>query len=177
MGVTNEYSTEYKKYTDPATNGYFAANGLLVPLIIQPFNFTQGAAAGDATSTMTLFKIPPGRFRFLPQLSWIQWALFGSSRTLDIGHGAYVGEDGVTVNASLARFDDDIDVSSAGKAFMGSDLAIADAAGVEFISRRASLGATDALTGVNIVATVAGGTIPIGTVLRGALAFAGVGLA
>lgn len=165
MAVTNEFSTEYLKKTDPRTYGLLSVNDQSIPMFAQPFNFTQGAAAGDANSTATLWKFPPGRILFFADLSRITWAAFGASRVLDIGHAAYVDESGTAVAANTNRFDDNIDVSAAGTAFMNSDGVIGDAAGVEFISG----------AGVDLLATVTGGTIPAGTVLRGRIVFAHVG--
>ena len=165
MAVTTEYSTEYLKKTDPRTYGYLSTNDQQIPMFMQPFTFTQGAAAGDANSLQYLWQFPPGRIVFFPKLSFYQWAAFGASRVLDIGHAAYTNESGTTVAASANRFDDNVDVSSAGSALMGSDQVIADAPGIEFVST----------SGVDIYATVTGGTIPAGTVISGYLVYAHVG--
>ena len=165
MAVTNEFSAQYLKATDPRTYGRLDPEDTPMNVRIERFEFTQSAAAGDATSTMTLGQLPPGRCVFFPKMSWLSWDAFGASRVLDIGHAAYTGEDGVAVVAATNKWDDNIDVSSAGGAAMGSDLVIADAAGTEFKSA----------AGVNIVANVAGGTIPAGTKIFGYLAYMPVG--
>lgn len=166
MAVTNETSPEYKDVTDPRTNGGVAAT-YFRDLQYIPFNFTQGAAAGDATSTMDLVYLQRGRYVILPKLSLIRWSAFGASRVLDIGITAHTDEAGAAVAASLARFDDDVDVSAAGSAAMGSDLAAADFSGVYL-----NIGGTTNTDGAIIRATVAGGTIPAAATLVGYLVVA-----
>lgn len=166
MAVTNESSPEYKDVTDPRTNGGVDAK-YFRDLQYVPFNFTQGAAAGDATSTMTLLALQKGRYVLFPKLSIIRWSAFGASRVLDIGITAHTDEAGAAVAVSAARFDDDIDVSSAGSAAMGSDLAAADFSGVYL-----NIGGVSNTDGAAIVATVAGGTIPAAATLTGYLVLA-----
>ena len=154
MPVTNETSPEFKDVTDPRANGGVSAV-YFKNLQYIPFNFVQSAAAGDATSTMDLVYLQRGRYVILPRLSQIRWSAFGASRVLDIGVTAHTDESGATVAAALARFDDDVDVSAAGTAAMGSDLAAADFSGVYL-----NIGGTTNTDGAIIRATVAGGTIP-----------------
>lgn len=165
MAVTNESSTEYLKTTDPRTYGSLTPEQAPKDIKFVPFTFTQGAAAGDATSTAQLAFLEGGRFVVLPKLSFIDWSAFGAARVLDIGLSAYTDEDGNTVAAAPTAFDEDIDVSAAGRAAMGSD--IAAVTGGRFLVKSRS--------GVTIVATVAGGTIPAGATLTGYLAVAAVG--
>lgn len=165
MGVTTEYSTEYLKTTDPRTYGSLNPEQAPRDIKFIPFNFTQGVAAGDAASKAVLAFLEAGRFYVLPKLSFIDWDAFGSSRVLDIGYAAYTDEDGNTVVADPDAFDDDVDVASAGRAAMGSDIAAASGGSFLFKAR----------DGVAITATVAGGTIPAGTKLKGYLAVARVG--
>jgi hypothetical protein len=166
MAVTNETSAEYKDVTDPRTNGGVSS---LYFRDIQyvPFNFVQGAAAGDDGSTATLLYLQKGRYVILPKLSFIQWSALGASRVTDIGFSAHTDEAGAAVAAALTRMDENVDMSSAGSAAMGSDLAIADAAGIYL-----NIGGTSNTDGVSIVASVTGGTIPAAAVLRGYLAVA-----
>jgi hypothetical protein len=170
MAVTNETSPEYKKVTDPRTNGYLDATYFRDIQVI-PFTFTQSAAAGDAASTMDLVILQKGRYVILPRLSQVHWDAFGASRVLDIGHAAYTNEAGATVAANTNRFDDDINVSSAGKAAMGSSLAIADAAGISI-----NVGGVSDTDGFIVRATVAGGTIPAATKIWGYLVVATLGV-
>jgi len=166
MAVTNETSAEYKDVTDPRTNGgvssiYFR------DIQYVPFNFVQGAAAGDDGSSATLLYLQRGRYVILPKLSFIQWSAFGASRVTDIGFSAHTDEAGATVAAALTRMDENIDMSSAGSAAMGSDAVIADAAGIYL-----NIGGSTNTDGVSVVASVTGGTIPAAAVLRGYLAVA-----
>jgi hypothetical protein len=160
MSVTNQFSTEANRVRDPRANGnvnvaYFR------DLEVMPFTFTQ-SGAGNATSTATLVTLQKGRYRIYPRLSYINWTAFGASRVLDIGLNAYTGEDGVAVTIADNRFDDNVDVASAGGAAMGSDLSAADSIGVDVY-----VGGSSNTDGASVIATVAGGTIPDAAVLRG----------
>ncbi len=169
MAVTNETSAEYKDVTDPRTNGgvssiYFR------DIQYVPFNFVQGAAAGDDGSSATLLYLQRGRYVILPKLSFIQWSALGASRVTDIGISAHTDEAGAAVAATLTRFDENVDMSSAGSAEMGSDQVIADAAGIYL-----NIGGSTNTDGASIVASVTGGTIPAAAVFRGYLAIAKIG--
>ena len=161
MAVTYEYSTEAALESSSPSLANMLIQGM--KLRILPFTFTQGVAAGDAGSLAYLRRLPPGEVWFYPKASEIQWDAFGASRVLDIGYAAYTAPDGTAVPVSAAKFDDDIDVSSEGEAALGSDYthAVAGDTGQfkKFTSRE----------GVTIYATVAGGTIPAGTVISGYL--------
>lgn len=163
--TTAQFSTEAQRVRDPRANG-FVNLAYLRNLEVMPFTFTQ-SGAGNAGSTATLIQLQKGRYRIFPRSSYINWTAFGASRLLDIGLSAYTAEDGSTVAIAAARFDDDVDVSAAGGAFMGSDLSAADSIGVDVL-----VGGTSNTDGVAILATVAGGTIPDGAVLRGYLVVA-----
>lgn len=161
MAVTNESSAQYKDVTDPRTYGGVGPQYGRELMVVQ-FEHDE-AVAGDATSIQSLVNLQPGRYVIYPKLSYIMWSAFGAARTLDIGLSAYVNEAGTTVSAAPARFDDDIDVSSAGGAAMGSDMVIADGPGI-YINVAGTTGA-----GVTIISTVAGGTIPVAAKLYGYL--------
>ena len=165
MAVTNESSTEYLKATDPRTNGLMAPEVTPQKIKYARFNFTQGVAAGDIGSTADLVRLPAGRIVVFPKASLIQWSAFGAARTLDVGYASYTDEDGTTVVAAAAVWDDDVDVTAAGVAALGSDLAAATGGAYDFKSDN----------GVKILATVAGGTIPAGATLKGYVAYAEVG--
>lgn len=160
MSVTNQFSTEASRVRDPRANGNVSV-AYFRDLEVMPFTFTQ-SGAGNATSTATLVQLQKGRYRIYPRLSYINWTAFGASRVLDIGLSAYTGEDGVAVTVAADKFDNDIDVSSAGGAAMGSDLAAADNVGIDVL-----VGGESNTDGARIIATVAGGTIPDAAVLRG----------
>lgn len=156
MAVTNESSPQAKAIL--GTGPKLAAYKDMASLLCQNFNFTQGAAAGDATSTARLFKIPAGIYRLHRGLSTIWFSAFGAARVLDIGWEAYVDKDGTVVGANAAGLNDDIDVELAGTAFIGAAIAV----GYKDFESRA---------GVWIVATVAVDTIPAGTTLDGIAVF------
>lgn len=165
MAVTNESSTEYLKTTDPRTNGSLTPEQAPKDIDFVPFTFTQGAAAGDIGSTMKLAFLEGGRFVILPKLSFIDWSAFGAARLLDVGLAAYQDETDTTVAAQPNLFDDDVDVSAAGRAALGSDV-LALTGGRYLVKTRG---------GASIIATVAGGTIPAGATLTGYFAVARVG--
>lgn len=166
MAVTTEKSTEYNQATDPRTYGRMDAEDTPQKLKSAPFNYTQGAAAGDIGSTQGLVYLPPGRYKVYWFLSRIEWSAFGASRTLDVGLGAYTAEDGTSTAAAANLADNDIDVSSAGAAAMGSDFA-AGTGGVTELKVGSG--------GIGVFATVAGGTIPAAATLKGYLAYTEVG--
>ena len=78
------------------------------------FNFTQGAAAGDAGSLAELVKIPAGSVRVILPLSRIAFSAMGASRTMDLGWLAYTDLNNDAVAADPNGLDDGVDVSSAG---------------------------------------------------------------
>lgn len=160
MAITTQYSPEFDQDFQAPALALFDQGQYRK--IVLPFNFLQ-SGAGDAGSIAKLRKLPPGRLIFFPLESYITWEAFGAARVLDIGFEAYTEPDGDAVVAAAALFDNDIDVSSAGGAALGSDYGQATVANVgqmrEFWSK----------AGVAIVATVAGGTIPTGTNLTGYL--------
>lgn len=130
-------------------------------------DFTQDGS-GATGSTAVLALLPAGRNRILGDLCKVYYDAFGSSRTLDIGHNGYTKRDGTVVAAVTDFFVDGEDVSSAGNTVFdnvehGTDPATGLEAdhGFEF----------DARAPVDILATVAGGTIPDGTKLWGYIAY------
>ena len=120
---------------------------------------TQGAAAGDATSTVELCTLPRGRVRILGPLSRLRCSVFGSSRVLDIGTRAYKTIDGADVAESANALDNDLDVSAAADVGIGSALTLAKS--IVWTSRE----------GITLFGTIAGGTIPAGATLTGWVAF------
>lgn len=104
--------------------------------------FTQGAAAGDATSTMDLLYLPAGKYRIVGRNSYIRFSAFGASRTLSVGHTGYTTHEGTPVGASANVFASAVDVSAAGSAALLADTLI------------------DTRVPVKVQASVAGGTIP-----------------
>lgn len=121
------------------------------------FNFAQGAAAGDIGSTAALVVLPPGGSRLYLLKSLIAFSAFGAARTLDIGHSGYTDRDGNAVAADTAAFVNDLDVSAAGTSAL---------TGVVGSEETFLIESQDQVT---ILATVAGGTIPIDATLDGYL--------
>lgn len=71
---------------------------------------------GDAASTIDLCTLPPGAVRVLPNLSKFTHSAFGTARTLDFGHRAYMAgnPNSTEIAEDLNAFADGHDVSSAG---------------------------------------------------------------
>lgn len=141
MAVNNEYSDQYTAayITTPATRQHPSDwHGRLRLMYFTANNLT----GGDATSDITLVKLPAGRVRLIGKMSHIYVNFTTSMATLDVGWAAYTDEDGTAVAASSAGIDDGIDVDTAGAQVLGSALA-ATGYTKEFESR----------DGVNIVAT------------------------
>lgn len=113
MAVTAEKSTQIAN-VEAVPAVHMHPDDLHGKMKIIRFNFTQGAAAGDATSTQQLVKLPPGRWRVMLALSRIAHSAFGAARTLDLGWQAYTDKDGVAVAADPNGLDDGVDVSAAG---------------------------------------------------------------
>jgi hypothetical protein len=165
MAVTTEFSTQF-------TAGHITQGGKNdnvnygASLQTFRFTFTQGAAAGDATSVQKLIKVPPGKWTMYCPQSFAQWSAFGAARTLDIGWEAYVDKDGVAVSADADGIETVIDVSAAGQqAGLGDGVAAGVGRCIDFTSR----------DGVNIVASVLGGTIPAAAKISGHFLLAGGG--
>lgn len=164
MAVTVENSLEYANQIarPPVT---MESNTVYGKLRLYNFHFTQGAAAGDATSTQRLIKLPAGKVRLIGPLSYVIPSAFGAARVLDIGWEAYRDKLGVAVAASANGVNDDIDVSAAVLARLG-----VTAAGVPKLADGTKLFESSA--GVVLFSTVAGGTIPAGATLQGVLTIA-----
>ncbi len=151
MAVENEKSAEYTIETAGGVGRLEPDRGGLVRYAY--FKHTQ-AVAGDATSTVRLRKLPAGKLRILGAASAITFSAFGASRVLDVGYAAHTKADGTAVTLSANNLADDINVASAGSAV--------------FTGKYTYLDSQD---GVDILATVAGGTIPQGATLEGYIAY------
>jgi len=128
---------------------------------VQEFNLPTVAVAGDIGTTIRLFKIPPGIYRFHRQPSFVTASAFGAARTLDIGWEAYVDKDGTAVAVSAAGLNSAIDVSAA-------TITTPTKLGVALATEYKDFESRD---GVWIYATLAGGTIPTTATLTGAAHF------
>lgn len=155
MAVTTEKSTQLTAI-DAGKRNYSSDYGGVDKTF--DFDFTQSAAAGDATSTAELVRIPAGRWYVHLDRCYAAWSAFGTARTLDIGWAAYTAPDGTAVVADPNGFDDAIDVAAAGGAAMGSDASTTCPGKKKLFNSR---------DGVSIIATVAGGTIPAAATLIG----------
>lgn len=113
MAVTTENSDEYARIVavPGKVNPTHAWHGRMR---IGYFNFTQGAAAGDAGSVARLIKLPAGKVRVILPLSRIAFDALGAARTMDLGWEAYTNDDGTAVAADPNGLDDGVDVSGAG---------------------------------------------------------------
>lgn len=126
---------------------------------IMHFDLPATTVVGDATSTIELGLLPPGRVRILLDLCKIKHSAFGAARTLTVGHRAY--QTRPTGNApeaeALAAFTAPaLDVSAAGVKVMDTDPLKYDVYSV---------------AGVMAVAQVLGGTIPVGATLSGYITY------
>jgi len=79
--------------------------------------------AGDATSSVEVVRLPPGRVTLLGRLSNIEHAWTTASATMDVGWDAYTEPDGTAIAADPNGLDDGIDVDTAGETTIGSVVA------------------------------------------------------
>jgi len=97
MAVTTQKSTEYTNATaTPIVNNTTTEEHGRIRVMF--FTCLQDGA-GDATSSVALGKLPPGRVRILASQSraYVNWTT--SSATLDLGWDAYTNLSGATVAA------------------------------------------------------------------------------
>jgi len=159
MAVTIQKSGEYtaqegKLAEAAAAYRYWPAEGAKIRLA--HFTLPATTVTGDDGSSVQLVRLPSGKVRVLPILSYIAVSALGSSRVMDLGVRAYVASDGITaVAAILNDFVNDRDVSAATAANFGTSLK------KDYFSA----------TGLTICALVTGGTIPIGATMEGYVAY------
>ena len=112
--------TATTQYSDPYDNAYvdvpqttLATTEMHGRVRCAYVSHTQ-SGAGDATSSVALFKLPPGRVRFLGALSraYVNWTT--ASATLDLGWDAYTDMAGATVAANPDGLVDGLDVDTVG---------------------------------------------------------------
>jgi len=133
---------------------YWPAQGAKIRLA--HFTFVNGATVGDDGSSVNLVKLPAGKVRVLPILSYIAVSALGASRVMDLGVRAYVASDGITaVAAILNDFVNDRDVSSATAANFGTSLK------KDYFSA----------TGITICALITGGTLDAAETMEGYVAY------
>ncbi len=159
MAVTTENSTEYANSvaSPPVMNKTADWHGRMRLMF---FEFTQGAAAGDATSIARLVKLPAGKVRVILPLSRIAFSALGAARTMDLGWEAYNDDDGY--NAVLADpngLDDGVDVSAAGS-----------------VNPAGTVGGDEtylfeSAEGVVLTAQINDGTLPVAATLQGYIVY------
>lgn len=159
MAVTTEKSTQVTNM-EASPPVHLKPSDLRGRVRVARFQFTQGAAAGDATSTADLVKIQGGSqgLTILKSMSRVVCSAFGASRVLDIGHTGYTNQDGTAVAADADILLDGADVSAIANLPLGvgtNALGTDDAFDVDSVGE------------VTIQAVVAGGTIPAGATLNG----------
>lgn len=125
------------------------------------FTLAAVAVAGDATSTVDLCKLPPGKLRILPKLSWLKSTAFGAGRTLSVGFAAYNDSAGAAVAADPTALLSALDVSAAINA---SNLGAP-------VANTAQKYDVYSQGGILIRARVNVDTIPVNTTLEGYIAF------
>ena len=127
MAVTTQKSTEYTNATaTPVVNNTTAEQHGRLRVMF--FTHDQDGA-GDANSTVTLVKLPPGRVRIIGGLSRFYCNWTTSSQTMDIGWEAYTAQDGTTTAADVDGLVDGLDVDTAGYFSVESALAAEKATG------------------------------------------------
>lgn len=113
MAVTLQESTQYTQLytTKPATP--LSSTDYHGVVRCAYFTHTQ-SGAGDATSSVALAKLPPGRVRLLlgSCRAWVDWTT--ASATLDLGWDAYTDLDGAAVAADPDGMVDGLNVDTAG---------------------------------------------------------------
>ena len=121
MAVTTQYSTEYDK-------GYITQSDKLQTTeahgrVRMAYFVHDQSGAGDATSSVAIVKLPPGRVRVLGKQSnvYVNWTT--ASATLDAGWDAYTDLAGDAVAADPNGLDDGVSVETAGNINLGSALA------------------------------------------------------
>lgn len=120
MAVTTQKSTEYTNITasPPTVQDAQVYQG---KVRVAVFTHDQ-SGAGDATSSVGIAWLPPGKVRLLAKASgaYVNWTT--ASATLDLGWDAYTDIDGAAVAADPNGIDDGINVESAGYQTFGNVL-------------------------------------------------------
>jgi len=134
---------------------YFSV-GIITPITV----------AYAANDQVELFKLPPGRKRILPFLSRLQWTAFGASRTIDIGHRAYMKRpsDNDLEVENVDAFIDGLDVSAA----QTTPLAWATPVDVNASQMKYDVYSLEEVT---VYMSILGGTMPAAATLQGFCAY------
>lgn len=113
MSVTTQESTQYTQLYTTIPKTPLASTDYHGTLRVAYFTHDQ-SGAGDATSSVALAKLPPGRCRLYLGLSraWVNWTT--ASATLDLGWDAYTDLNGAAVAADPDGLVDGVSVDTAG---------------------------------------------------------------
>jgi hypothetical protein len=157
MAVTNE-SSDILEVAESSTRQLNDNTKSRAHLLLERFEFTQGAAAGDANSTIRVCKLP-ARARYLSAYSWIRFSAFGASRVLSLGWEAYRNpkDPANPFTLDVDGLGSALDVSSAGTALMSALTNAVD--DKEFVDD------------VVLAFQCTGGTIPAGATVSGQIAY------
>lgn len=123
MAVTSQESTEYENIFTDVPNNLNNTTEWHGRQRIAFFTHDQ-SGAGDATSSVALVKLPPGRVRLLlgESFAYVNWTT--ASATLDLGWDAYTDLSGTAVVADPNGLIDGLSVDTAGL-YSGEDLVTA----------------------------------------------------
>lgn len=161
MAVQNKQSTQY---SNPLQSPYIAnpPGDVDGKIRIAWFDHAQ-ATVGDATSTVHLVKLPPGRVRVILPLSRISFSAMGTATTLDLGWDAYRDFSNVVVVADADGLAADLDVAAAGSLLFSSSGTLPAGSGDTKIF--------ESNGGINLFATINDAGIPAAATLNGMIAW------
>jgi len=114
MAVTTQLSDQYKLQYSSTQSELGTVYGTEVKGMLRAEYVTHTqSGAGDATSSVALCKLPPGRCRLILPLCYfyINWTT--ASATIDIGWDAYTQLDGTAVAANPDGITDGLSVDTA----------------------------------------------------------------
>jgi hypothetical protein len=112
---------------------------------------------GDAGTTIRICTLPQ-RGRYCSQLSKLGWKGFGVGRTVDLGWLAYTRPDGVAVPANPTGLGTGLSVVADGRSFHDA-------------FPTSSVDEWEAVVAVDLILTVRGDTIPVGTTMGGLVVY------
>lgn len=120
MAVTTQESTEYAQVYSTTPADRLATGQMTGKQRVARFTHDQDGA-GDATSIVSLIKLPAGEVTLLLSESnaYCNWTT--ASATLDIGWAAYHDQDGTAVAADVDGILDGADVETAGVVALDAD--------------------------------------------------------
>lgn len=145
MAVATEFGVEYTQLYITVPSVMLETSQNHGRMRVAQFSHTH--IVGDATSDVTVVKLPPGNVRLYMSLSWAYFNWTTASATCDIGWGAYTNGAGVAVVADPNGLADGIDVDAVGIRNLADD----DAGGI--LATTCGVKEFDSLSGVNIVFT------------------------